>query len=60
MDECMTELVIKRCEHATTASNELKNLDKEEGKELEARALAEELCYRQGFKDALKFFNDIK
>lgn len=60
MDKCMNELVVRRCEYATSISDKLKILDMEDGKEIEARAMAEELCYRQGFIDALKFFYEIK
>lgn len=57
MEECIRELVIKRCEYATSNSTSLRDLDKGEY-EYAARAMAEELCYQQGFKDALEFIKN--
>lgn len=57
MEECIKELVIKRCEYATSNSTSLRDLDNGED-EYAARAVAEELCYQQGFKDALEFIKN--
>ncbi|WP_455715668.1 hypothetical protein [Anaerosporobacter sp.] len=59
MEDCIRELVIKRCEQVTITSKELKLLDDCESEENAARALAEELCYKQGFKDALEFMKKL-
>lgn len=54
MEECLKELVIKRCKYATSNSKSLSKLD--DGDDVyAARAMAEELCYQQGFKDAIEF-----
>lgn len=54
MDKCINELVIKRCEYATSNSKSLCQLDDSDDV-YAARAMAEQLCYQQGFKDAIEF-----
>ena len=59
METCLREFVIKRCEVATSESSELKNIESIDEEGNSSRALAEELCYRKGFKDALELLLKI-